>query len=246
VFLQRRFAIPSKALFALALLPLLVPGCKDTVVQNIVNPQSNRPPTIVSQGPDIPPQGLDHVSHFSPDGVDLWVLVGDPDGLDDISLVTVDVASVELLRFVVRPDTATGCSRFGYAPGDTIDANSILPVPATFPGLSFRPLTRQQGGLYVMHGFGDEGNGFPDLVAASSAVEEWNGGCYDTPPYWVLGPIVIVPPAVPARLNAIISYADVRFHGISVTVHDATGASASSSFPDWRIVYRSPEETLYP
>ncbi len=243
-----RFAVSSAKLLALAALILFVAACErdktdKILVQNVVDQQANRPPTIVAQGPTLPPGGFEQVSYYQPQGVDLWVLVGDPDGIDDISLVTVDVGSVEVLRFIVRPDTSTtGCSKFSYASGDTISADAILPVPATFPGLSFRPLIQRQGGLFVISEFGGSGVGFPNLLAASTLLESWNGGCYNAPPYWVFGPIVVLPPVVPSKLTAIISYADVRYHGISVTVHDATGASASSSFPDWRIVFTSPEE----
>lgn len=211
------------------------------VVQNVLEEKPNQAPLIVKQGPGLPPGGFEVVSYYEPRAVDLWVLVGDPDGLNDISLVAVDVDSVVLLRFLVRPDTSTSfCTQFSYAPNDTIPTGAILPVPAAFPGVHLRALRKSQGGLYSTEGFGSLAFGFPDIVGRSNLLEPWSGGCGGGPS--VLGPIYVLPPATASRRTAIVTYVDVEYHGISVTVYDDFGASVSTSFPDWRVVYTTVEE----
>lgn len=224
-------------------LVILGSACDTTtkvIVQNEPEAETNRPPTIVQQGPAFPPEGFEEISYGSPYGINLWVLIADPDGIDDISLVTASVDSVRLARFLLRPDTSTtSCSRFSYMDNDTITTDAILPVPETFPGFSFAPLTRVQGGLFQMSNFGSVG--FPDLVEASPLLERWQGGCYSGST-GILGPIVVLPPAVPIRRTAILTYADVEYRGITVTVYDKVGATATTTFPDVRIVFTSPEE----
>ena len=212
------------------------------VVQNIDPNAVNQPPTIVAYGPDMPAGGFSEIS-YSPIGVDLWVLVGDANGLGDISLVTMDMDSLRLVRFIVRPDTSAGsCISYGYGPADTLAADAILPVPVTFPGLRFRPLAHVQGGLYKAARLGAE-FGFPDIVDASPVLERWNGGCTSAGSYDVYGPFYVLPPAAPSRREAGISYAQFEYYGITMTVYDKVGASASVTYPTLRIAFKVPMES---
>lgn len=209
------------------------------VVQNILPAETNQPPVIVDFGPDMPANGFGQNAYFPP-GINLWVLAGDPNGLDDISLVAMDVDSVRLVRYIVRPDTsASSCIQYGYAPGDTVAMDAILPVPATFPGVKFRPLARVQGGLFEATGLGDQ-FGMPNIIDASPVLERWNGGCGGD--YAVIGPFYVLPPAVPVRREASISYMQLEYYGVKVTVYDTVGASVSASYPTLRLAVKVPTE----
>lgn len=209
------------------------------VVQNILPAETNQPPVVVDFGPDMPANGFEQNSYF-PSGIDLWVLAGDPNGLDDISLVAMDMDSVRIVRYIVRPDTSSSsCIQYGYAPGDTVAMAAILSVPATFPGVKFRPLTRVQGGLFEASGLGGE-FGLPNLIDASPVLERWNGGCGGD--YAVIGPFYVNPPAVPVRREASVSYLVLEYYGVKVTVYDVVGASASATYPTLRLTLKVPTE----
>ena len=177
---------------------------------------------------------------------DLYVLVGDPNGLDDISLVTVDVESVQLVRFRLRPDVRPDeCVDFGFAPAETLSTELILPTPHSFPGLEFKPLTQVQGGLYRAQAFGSFEYGFPDIFGAASNVQLLPGGCGSFND-GIMYPWVVIPPAAPSDTAAVVSLAEVHYIGVSVTVYDKVGASATTTFPDWHVTFlsREEEETL--
>jgi hypothetical protein len=231
-------------LVRLAALMLIIPACDkadNIVVENTIQEPANQAPIIVKQGPQQPPGGFEQISNFGANGVDLWVLVGDPNGLEDISLVTVDIDSVRLDRFLLRPDTSsTGCTIFSYAPNDTIPTAAILPVPAKFSGVEFRAMIKAQGGLYVAEGFGGYGFGLPDILLASSNLESWPGGCGSAE--GLIFPVVVLPPAVPVQRTAIVSLIEAEYLGITVTVYDKVGASATTTFPDWHIVFTTVKE----
>src|SRR2546422_4067838 len=114
-------------------------GCSDKItVQNTTNPAENRPPIIVRQGPALPAGPID----VRASGKQLFVIVADPDGLDDISGVFVDIGSVLLHRVIARPGVpnAFGCENLSYAANDTLD---IMPVMTTsYAGISACPLGR--------------------------------------------------------------------------------------------------------
>jgi hypothetical protein len=209
------------------------------VVENVIPAETNQPPVIVAMGPEMPPGGFVETDYFL-SGIDLWALVGDPNGLDDISLVAMDMDSVRLVRYIVRPDTsASSCIAYGYAPGDTVAMASILPVPARFPGVKFLPLTQEQGGLFRSAGLGVQ-IGAPDIIDTSPVLERWNGGCGGG--YEVYGPFYVLPPAVPDRREASVSYAQMEYYGVKVTVYDTAGASASASYPTLRVTLKVPQE----
>lgn len=216
------------------------------VVQNIHEALTNQPPRIVAYGPDMPAGGFQQLS-YSRIGVKLWVLVADPNGLEDISLVTMDMDSLRLVRMIVHPDTsASSCIEYGYQSGDTLPSNAILPLPAGFPGVKFLPLTRVQGGLYQTEGLGGE-FGFPDLIEASPVLEDFTGFCYAPGTYQIYGPFRVVPPAVPSPRDAGIHYATVDYYGIKMAVYDKVGASATVTYPTLRVIFKVyPEPTPFP
>ena len=242
VNLRRLIAWPICA-SALVLLSVACDKEDKITVENFIQEPANQPPVIVNQGPDLPPGGFQAIDMNSPD---LYVLVGDPNGLDDISLVTVDVESVELVRFRLRPNVRTdGCVDFGFAPAETLSTELILSTPHSFPGLEFEPLTKVQGGLYRAQAFGSFGYGFPDLLGEASNVVSMGGGCGSFSD-GILFPWIVMPPAAPSDTAAVVSLAEVRYIGVSVTVYDKVGASATTTFPDWHVTFlsREEEETL--
>lgn len=229
---------------ATSLLVLALAGCSQEdkiVVQNLPPVQENRPPTIVTYTPEFLPGGYERISSSAPQGLYVQVLVGDPDGLEDISLVAVDVDSVRLRRYLLRPDTSsTGCLRFSYATNDTVPTGAILAVPAKFPGLHLKPLQRSQGGLFILSNFGGYAFGFPDILGASANLKWWGGGCLY--PNGFDYPYVVLPPVYPSERAATLTYAEVDYLGIRITVFDKVGASAVLPLPDLRIVFTTIEE----
>jgi hypothetical protein len=227
----------SLAIPALLFLALVLPGCDDedkVVVEN--PPPTNSPPLIVQFGPQSP---VENLGYFGIDGVNLWVLAGDPDGLDDISVAALHIDSVQLNRFIVRPDTSTGgCLQFGYA--DTVATGPILTLPATFPGVEFRSMSREQGGLFSANGLGSS-YAYINLEDASPALEQIGGYCGGGF-HSVQGPMNAVPPAVPQKQAVIVTYMDVLYNGMKITVYDKVGASAVATFPPYHVVFTTPEE----
>ena len=227
---------------AAVLLAFLALGCDKEdkiIVQNLPPSQENRPPLIVTYSPTFTPGGFEQVSDFEPLAINLQVLVGDPDGLDDISAVTVDIGSVTLRRYILRPDTSSSfCHKFSYAPNDTVATSSILSVPASFPGVTFRSMAKIGAGLYALTSFG----GFPDIFAFGSNLGQWPGGCYDSD--GIGGPWVVMPPAIATQNEAILTYLDVNYAGNKITVWDKMGANAVLNLPDLRVVYTTAEEKL--
>lgn len=219
-------------------------GCddEDKIVVNSEDP--NDPPLIVTHGPDIPNGGFVQIADFDPLGVPIWVLGGDPDGLDDLSVAALTVDSITLNRYIARPDTSTsGCLAFSY--GDTIPANQILATPMTLPGIPFHSMLRHEGGLFQSQPLGSY-LGFPDFVALSPTLDDWGGGCGSTNGM-VAGPYTLIPPAVPSPKTVAITYVDQTFHGVKVTLYDKVGATAVATYPDIRLVLTtSREQTASP
>jgi len=230
--LFRSLAVPVLLSFALVL-----PGCDDEdkiVVEN--QPPTNNPPLIVQYGPESP---VESIARFGVDGVDLWVLAGDPDGLDDISVATLHIDSIQLNRFIARPDMSNGgCLQFGYV--DTVDTAPLLAVPAMFPGIDFLAMKRDQGGLFTADGLGSN-YGYINLVEASPVLEQLGGYCgggFNS----VQGPMRAIPPGVPQPTIIIVTYMDVVYNGLKFTVYDKVGASAVATVSAFHVVFTTPEE----
>lgn len=228
----------------IAIFAVLLAGCSKEdkiIVENNFPPDVNDPPVIVTYSPTFPAGGIKQVSS-GVNGITLQVVVGDPDGLDDISAVTIGVESVVLRRFLLRPDTsATSCTSYSFAPNDTVPTSDILSVPASFPGFTFQPLKKIEGGLWTLNEFGSYGLGFPDILNAAANLTSWNGGCgsYSSGIAW---PYYVEPPVIPTRRAAVLSYAEVDYRGILVKVYDKIGASAELALPDLKLTFLSSEE----
>jgi hypothetical protein len=236
-----------RSVFLLTLFPLvslaMATGCSDEdkiVVENVVEEGPNNPPVIATFGPEVPNGGFEQTAYYGADGVPLWIIGGDPDGLDDLSVAVLRVDSIRFNRFIARPDTSTtGCIRFSY--GDTIPSDQILPTPMTLPGIAFHSMLRSGvGGLFQSQPLGGY-LGFPNLVDLSPTLDNWGGGCGPSQAL-VSGPFTVVPPAVPSPKTVGITYVDLEFRGVTVTLYDKVGATAIASYPDIRIVFTTPEE----
>lgn len=220
-------------------------GCNDEdkiVVENVVEEGPNDPPVIATFGPEMPSGGFEQTSYYGAEGVPLWIIGGDPDGLDDLSVAILRVDSTRLNRFIARPDTSTGsCLRFSY--GDTIPSDQILPTPMTLPGIAFHSMSRAGlGGLFQSQPLGSY-LGFPNFVDLSPTLDNWGGGCSSSQAL-VSGPFTVVPPAVPSPKTVAITYVDLEFRGVTVTLYDKVGATAVASYPDLRIVFTTAEERI--
>lgn len=192
----------------------------------------NDPPLILSQGPEFP-QGTVEIVGCCAD--DIWVLVGDPDGLDDIAAVFIDIEAVQINDVIIRPDAMSGnCASVDYTPNNTIDTTSLFALPIQIPGIHSEPLELDQGGIYRTHPFG-----VPSIDVVSAALGQ-PSGCATGGGY--LDWITLNPPAVPLTLNVFVTFLDVEFRGTSVIVYDAAGDSATTTYPDLRIVYTTAEE----
>jgi hypothetical protein len=194
---------------------------------------NNKPPMIVTQGPDFPAGPIEVVGGSAPG---LWVLVGDPNGLDDISAVFLDVQSIRLHGIIIRPADFIGeCVTMVYTPNNTIDTSSLVPDPTEIGKLKSAPLIHDQGGIYRINPF------VVPQLAQALPIFGWPSGCgIGLGGYleWLL----LLPPAAPVPTNVFLTYADEEFIGISVTVYDSSGASARTTFPNLRVVFTTSEE----
>lgn len=206
-------------------------GCRDTTI--VANqPVANRPPSILyadALSADI----------FGPPRFEL--IAGDPDGLDDIAAVFLDVDSIEVLRVIARPSTVhtSGCLTSVYAPNDTIPITAF--VPRRSRGLGRVVMEHVNGGL------------FRAAPICSSSVHCSCGPCLRTPPLghiaWSgclfansVDYLTISPPAVSSPVNVFVTYLDVEYQGVRATVYDVSGEFTSRTLPDIRVVYTTPEE----
>lgn len=194
----------------------------------------NRPPTIVEQGPELPPGTFDGY------GPSVWVLVGDPNGLEDISAVFLSIETIRINDLILRPaDLSGGCARVDIEPNNNIDTTMLFTLPVSFDGPRNLQMTRQEGGVYAIYPFY-----VPDL-AGEFAVFGFPDGCAAGPPSWIDW-FDILPPAVPSTTSVFLTYIDLDYMGITVTVYDAAGESATTSFSDLRKTSITSEEEATP
>ncbi len=224
-------------------------GCSDTnkiQVDSVLRPLDNRPPTIVATGPVFPSGPVEVISGSSAPVP--YVLVADPVGLDDISVVLFTVDSVVVHRVIARTDTVLPgefCRRVSYAPLDTFPLEPY--IPSFYRGPVNCLMSPAQGGYYRSASFaplqfytGSECPAFPRFDTASSFFIPGSiSGCYYD---GGLLSFQIVPPAVLSTRNLFITYADVEYSAISATVYDGAGASATAKFPKLRLIYTTIDE----
>lgn len=212
-------------------------------VENTFPSEVNRPPAVLVYSPEFTPAGFEQIANYSSAGAGfrLTVIVGDPDGLDDIAAVAVDIDAVSLKRFILRADTSsTSCPAFSYAPNDTVPTAQILATPAAFPGVALKTLSHSEAGIYYTEAFGGYGFGFPDIFAAASNLARWGGGCSTSDGAW--GMWTVLSPVLPAPRTALLTYADVEYTGIRIRVWDSAGASATMPLPDLKVVYTTEKQ----
>ena len=224
-------------------------GCGDDdeeiTITSVLEQSTNTPPTIVDQGPDFEGQTFQAIKlryGYGPSGPKLWVLVGDADGVDDISSVVISVDSVLVHSTIVRPDTVTNpshCATLDYADPDTLDLNET--IATVYPGVVSVPMEQIQGGRFeTVWNYGEGGDFFgyrgavrPDFTSYFETLQSTSrctNGTY-------LEVFAIVPPLSDPGMIGFLTRADVEYRGIAVTAYDAIGESATATFADLRIVY---------
>ncbi|HTK68207.1 MAG TPA: hypothetical protein VL857_00265, partial [Candidatus Eisenbacteria bacterium] len=85
--------------------------------------------------------------------------------------------------------------------------------------------------------------GFPNFVDLSPTLDNWPGGCGSSIGT-VAGPYNLIPPAVPSPKTVAITYVDLEFQGVKVTLYDKVGATAVANYPDIRIVMTTSKEQI--
>jgi hypothetical protein len=240
------------SLGAIVICLLLCASCQEDKHEISVDPvlqePGNEPPSIIAQGPDFPSGALEIIEYGATP--EFFVLVADPNGLDDISIVFFTIDSLIVHDVIVRPDTSTaspGSCYHGpsYADPPTIDIMSL--IPRVFPGIKNYPMELQQGGYYT--GFSlcipcEDCWGqfcvFPAVHKASNAFSPSSLWCTSS----ALFQFVINPPASDTAKVVFVTYLDVEYAGINATVYDAAGATGTATFPNVRIIYTTAEEKL--
>lgn len=203
----------------------------DDIVVN-VDP-NNEPPTIVLQGPEFSSAPIEVVGASAPTP---WVLVGDTNGLDDISAVLLDVQTIRIHGLILRPvDLSSGCARLEYVPNGNIETSAWLPFPADAGQVKSVSLRHDQGGIYRVNSLS------PLRLYEALPMFGRPSGCATGPPGW-LDWFVLLPPAASEPTDVFLTYIDQEFIGVTVTVYDSSGASAKATFPNLRVVFTTSEE----
>lgn len=217
---------------ALALTGCLV-ACEDTIF--VSTGEDTGPPTIIAQGPDFPQGTILWTGGSTPAP---WVVVGDPDGLDDIAAVFVEIETVRFHEVIMRADTSTsGCASFMYVANNIVDTTFEIPVPVDTPGTQSL-LSHDEGGIYRMRSFRFPyiPDYFPTFSRGTNCAT--SGGAFGRYLDWYT--------IVSQQLTVFLTSVDVEYEGITVTAYDKIGGSATAIFPDLRIVYSTSEEVVTP
>lgn len=225
-------------------LALTLLGCETKQkVFYIYQTERNSPPAILQTGYQIPGDSLELRPQMA--APRFSVLVADSNGIDDISGAVLRIRSVSLNRIIARPNahSTEDCAALDYRDFDTVGIQSL--VARTYPGLNNYWMSRAQGGLFLgppLCAFDSVCTAFPGIQGSTSALGLRLTGCGTRPfgsylAHWSLQP----PAAIPPR-NIFVTYVDVTYIGVSVTVYDGAGDSAGAAFPDLRIIYTTDEE----
>lgn len=216
---------------------VIMSGCMETTT-NIFDDENrnNRPPEILLSGP-----AYDSLSHFKMAAPQLWVVAGDIDGSDDIAAVVLNISKVKIISLIVRPDDSTKeCSIPFYADLDTIDITPFL-KKSTF-NITNRGIGRSENGVYTAYLYYNiltEGG----IAKHGDVFGEYVKGCSSGYSYLDrIEHLGLYPPALPWARDVYVTYAQFLVSGISISVYDQSGASASVDFPDFYITFSNTKE----
>ena len=197
----------------------------------------NGPPTIVAQGPTWSAAPIDLNVQAAPKP---YVIVGDPNGLGDIALAVFTVDAAVIRRIVVRPDSVLPdpyCSSVTWS--DSINITNLLPT--TLGTGAENCLMFRSGSSFTFLGFNygfyyESCVAFPQFAAASQYFGVPTRQCG---PSGMLSRFGVYPPAIPAPVDVNVTFVDVEYQGLRVTVYDGAGQTATTTFPPLRLVYRA-------
>ncbi len=227
-------------------------GCGDDgeeiLITNVHEQAPNEPPIIIDFGPDWGSEPIENINgYYGFKWIDPWVIVGDPNGLDDIMAVMISVDSVVVQNAVARRDTSGPgfyCARISFEDSDTLNINSL--IVGSYSGAEDLQMRHGEGGRFegccIETGsmFSLHGPCFPDLMEGSDSLGLPPKPCaYGDYSVEVLG---IYPQGADSTISAVITNLQVEYRGISVIVYDAVGQSATVSIPDLTMIYTSEEE----
>ena len=222
----------------------LAAGCGDTVKVTSVQPFTNQPPTIIAQGPDYGAGPIDIGRQGAPSP---YIIVADPNGISDIAETVFKIDTVIVRQMIARRDSISPpyCAFVTYNPSDTIDVLPLL--PPTFTDV-VQCLMSQQRTFFsidpfpVFPGFSFAGcSAFPSIRSASASFGPALVGCVssDADRLVTFG---VYPPAVSPPIEISVTYLDLEYRGISATVYDASGATATARWPNLRLLYTTERE----
>ena len=228
-------------------LSCLSASCGDRTEILTVAPTLSQPPVapvILTQGPTWSAAPIDLNLRRAPEP---YVIVGDANGLDDLALAVFSIDSAILRRIIVRPDSVlpgSFCNDITWT--DSLDITSLL--PATFSPILENCVMYQNGSSFRYSGFystpyAEPCIAFPAIATASPSFGVPTKQCGS---YTALSRFGIYPPALSPARNVNVTFLDVEYRGIRVTVYDATGLTATTTFPPLRLVYRSYGEKQSP
>jgi hypothetical protein len=207
-------------------------GCEDDtiVARTRLDLPINRPPLVVRLDPTLDSGAIDTqdsvVFSFS-------VHAGDPDGVDDVVAGRIRIESQRITDVIVRPgiEVGPGCLGPSYADGDTIDVSRWTSTEPWSPGESFlgrwsdRPIFTGAIEIPSPDHLGPVFGGSVFSCLARDAI-----------------PVGLYPPAVVGPTQAFITRMVVEYQGVEVTVFDASGATATASYPDLTVRFETERE----
>ena len=225
-----------------ALALIAFPACEgdpDEVIVNATLEDENDPPSIVFVGPDFL-GGV--VSTYT--STQWYALVGDADGVGDISAVFLDIGSIDFNGVIARRDASTSPPNFCdhgplFADNDTLDINAAL--PASIPGVSQIKMFHDDGGFYrtpFLEPSGSDcyGSCTPlfRLDTASATFSLTKLTCVDYRAFYTFR---VSPPTLPTPTEVFITQIDITLRDVTITAYDSAGKSAAAVVPDLRVIY---------
>jgi hypothetical protein len=226
---------------------------KEEVVLNASLEETNKPPLIVAKGPEFSGGEVAVVGRTAFES--FWVLVADPNGLDDVSAVFLEIGGIHLNAVVCRRDSSTAppneCDHGpSYKTNDILDISSAF--PASFPAVEYIEMHRRgQGGIFEAPGLWPQGGNYYDYGYTSPVLIDLQGASstftqsslcvdyyYDDSFYQFR----VLPPTLPEATEVFITLVEATLTGMSITVYDGRGASTKVTIPDLRITWMTSAE----